>query len=163
MLSGSSRRQFQQNPDGSWNVFCWKCGNFISTTIQMAPRALCALCKAVEEGKELSEDAVTQYKLSKGPGRFDVNILSIPDEPISAVKKKRRFSLGNIMGDIISAVGRFAISEGHDTEVRQDLPSVALSRSKRRPRLFSNVSIEKDDGIGSMASVDEALKSNDRT
>jgi hypothetical protein len=171
MFSGSSRRQLQQNDDGSSNVFCFSCGQYISRTFERANRALCVLCQAVTDGKELTEDAIQQYKLSKGPGRFDVNILNIPDAPIQLTgqhKKKRGFSLGSIMGDVLSAIGHFAASEGTGTEVpKSQLPSATIARQKRRPRLFSNISIADTPGstsLGtSMEELDKDSKLNDRS
>jgi len=154
MFSGSSQRQSQQNPDGSTNVFCYSCGQYISRTFERANRALCALCQAVVDGKELTDEVIQQYNLSKGPGRFDVNILNIPDTPIhldGQRKKKRGFSLGYVMGDVLSAIGRFTSSEGTGIEVPvSQLPSATIARQKRRPRLFSNISLEDKPGTTSL-------------
>jgi len=67
---------------------------------------------------------------------------------LRALSIKKKFNLTDIAGDMLRAVGKFAISESTAPEPAK-LNSVQIAKSKKRPRLFEGVS------LGSMAQVDQ--------
>lgn len=156
---GSSSRQGQRaNNDGSTNIYCYQCQEFIGRTFLKVNRALCELCRRVENGEILTDQAIREYKLSKAD-KVDVSLLVL-EEPDLAAFGFKKFSLRSMAGDAMSALGRFLLNEGPQTkEQTAALPSVKVARQKRRPRLFSNISLDEEpQGIGDMKSIDKALK-----
>ncbi len=143
----SSRGRNRINPDGSYNVYCWSCGSYIARVFERATRAKCALCDLAERGIPITEDALRAYKLSKAE-REDVTALTLPDDSaLVAMGIKKNFSLTDIAGDIFKAVGKFAASEKSGPPP-SELQSVKLAKSKRRPRLFSGVSLADQSAPG---------------
>lgn len=156
---GSSSRQGQRaNNDGSINIYCYICQEFIGRTFLKVNRALCEICRRVEAGESLTEEAIRAYKLSKAD-KVDVSMLVLNEPDLTAYGFKK-FSLRAMAGDALSAVGRFLLNENAQTkEQTAALPSVKVARQKRRPRLFSNISLqEEQQNIGDMNSVDKGLK-----
>lgn len=158
MFGASSRSINRPNADGSSNVYCSNCRDYIGASQQRITRALCAICLASEESKPIPEDALLSYRISKGL-KSDVSALNIPDTSPTKTLKRKIFSFGSLAGEVFAALGRFAASEKTVTqqEVNSALTSVKIARDKRRPRLFSNVSLGQEDKpvIGSMSGVDK--------
>ena len=158
MPYGYSSRSNQPNSDGSVNVFCGNCRDFIGTSYSRVQRATCYVCQAAEEGHPLTEEAILQYRLSKGL-RSTVSALNLPEPDLRAVGiKRKKFSFGNAAGLLFTAAGRFMSSEktGPQATVAANTESSNIARAKRRPRLFSNVSIEDNKTtLGTMQEVDK--------
>src|SRR5678815_902279 len=103
IFTSSSRMRDLTNEDGSYNIFCYQCSEFICKTyLRMGNRALCELCRRIMNGEKLTEDAIRQYKLNKA-GKVDVSLLIVPDEMPRAVGQK--FSLRSLAGEFMQAVG----------------------------------------------------------
>lgn len=128
MFSSSSRQADRLNADGSRNVFCYQCNEFIAVTHLQMGRALCELCRRIEAGEEVTEAAVTQYLLAKAP-KIDVSMLLLPEEP-----RGKKFSLRSLGGVVMEAIG-LAKPE------KQAVPSAKLAKEKKRTRLFQNVDL----------------------
>jgi hypothetical protein len=140
LFSGSSRQRNQRNADGSQNVYCYLCNEFICVTFSNFQRALCELCRRIEEGEILTPEAVQQYKLSKGD-KTDVSMLLLPvNEPTA-----KKFTLRSLTGEILQAVGL------KKPEAKK-LKSVEVAEQKKRGRLFSQVD------LGSMDTLDTELR-----
>lgn len=156
VFGASSLRRTGLNSDGSYNVYCYSCRDFIGKSMERIDRALCFICSRAEEGKPLDEESLRAYKLSKAQ-RVDVSALAVPEETdLSSILKKKRksFSLLDIAGDMLRAIGRFRSTESA-TKEPSTLPSVQLAKSKRRGRLFDGVSLGSMEEVDKQASKDE--------
>lgn len=152
---GASSRQFQRrNQDGSINIHCYSCGQFIAKTFQGPSRALCAMCDRVEKGESLDEESIKQYMAQKA-ANVDIGMLLVSEEPPTA-PGRRKSVLANAAGEVIAALGKFAL--GRKPGVEADTPdapkpaSAKIATEKRRKRLFTNVD------LGTMDQVDAKLK-----
>jgi hypothetical protein len=130
VFSSSSRQVDRVNPDGTLNVYCWMCGEFITATTLRMNRALCELCRRTEAGETIPADVLRDYKLSKGK-HVNVSMLLLPEET-SATRKK--FSFRSMMGEVLEALG---------VKQPEKVPeaSKVIARQKKRGRLFENVDI----------------------
>jgi hypothetical protein len=146
MFSSSSRDRRLNNPDGSWNVYCMVCQEFISKTFERTNRATCELCRRVQDGEALTDEAIKAYQLGK-LDRANVTLLDLSDQVPAQAKK---FSLRSMTGDFLRAFK----SVKAEPPTEQTVPSMKVSKTKRRGRLFENVE------IGSMLEVDEKLKAS---
>lgn len=135
-FDSSSRRDLRHNVDGSRSVYCYQCGEFITTTLAPISTALCAMCKRIEDGEEVTIEMMTEYRLSKR-GRVDVSMLLLPKDemPKALGIESKKFSLRSLGNAIMSAVGLAKPA----VEVPQ---SVKISKEKKRKRLFENVDLE---------------------
>lgn len=148
MFSGSSADRRLVNPDGSSNVYCMSCGEFISKTYERTNRATCELCRRVLAGEVLTEEAIRAYQIGK-QDKANVTLLDLSDKiPAQA----RKFSLRSLGSGFLRAYK--AVKAPPPTE--ETVPSMKTARSKRRGRLFESVT------LGSMEEVDEKLKPNTR-
>ena len=161
MFGGSSRSVNQPNADGSQNVYCYNCRDFIGKSFVRVHRALCYLCQASEDGRQLTEEQINQYRLSKG-ARADVTALNLPEPVVNAQGfKKKKFRFGGMVGEAFQALGRFMQAEKTEEQVHVNTnsPSVKISQAKKRPRLFGNIGIEdkvpKGTVLGTMEEVDK--------
>lgn len=143
MFGASSRQIQRQNRDGTNNVYCYACGDFISITMERVQRALCELCRRVENGEILTESAIRAYKLAKAD-RVDVSYLNLPEPSTVAVGLKKKFSFASIAGEVTRALGLFALA-GKGTQSKDVPQSAQVAKAKRRPRLFSKDSIGTPD------------------
>jgi hypothetical protein len=150
VFGASSTTNKKQNPDGSWNVHCYSCGQFISVTFERFQRALCMICQYSEEGKPIPEETLMTYMAAKA-SRVDVSTLLVPEVvDLKPLGVKRKFNLTELGGDIFRAI---AGKVGPNAEKEKEkLPSVAIAKAKRRPRLFDGAL--SDD----IVSMDEKLK-----
>ncbi len=146
MFSGSSADRRLNNPDGSSNVFCFTCGEFIARTYERIYRAQCEICRRVLEGEVLTEEAIRAYQIGK-QDKANVSLLDLKEHVPAQAK---RFSLRSLTGDFLKAF-KFVKP---DLPTEETVPSMKVSKSKRRGRLFEHVE------IGSMTEVDEALKAS---
>lgn len=144
MFSSSSRPGTHVNSDGTRNVFCYSCRDFIMTTREHISSSLCAMCEMILSGKPIPEETLKQYMLSKQT-KVDVSMLLLEEEDSKDFKAK--FSLRSMGGGIIRALG-FAKPK------TEEPASMKVARGKKRPRLFENVDL----GDSSMEAVDAALK-----
>ena len=140
MFAGSSLHQNRPNADGSYNVFCFQCNQFISTSFTHIHRSLCYLCQCSEEGKILTPEDIAKYQVSKSQ-RGDVNFLTLPEVAPEGSVQKRQWSLSSVTGNMMRAVGRFAQSAIGKVQEANKLPSAVTAREKRRGRLFSNIDL----------------------
>lgn len=140
-FSSSSRSAQRINPDGSWNVFCWQCNEYIGRTFVRMQRAVCEMCRRTEAGEVLTEQAIKDYKLSK-LAKVDVSMLLLPQE-----EKPTKFSFRSLTGEVLSAIGIKKKEKPVDAT-----KSKAVSKSKYRGPLFQNVD------LGSMDQIDQKLK-----
>jgi len=122
------------------NVFCFNCGEFIGATFLPFNRAMCELCRRIELGEIVDENAVRQYMLSKRE-KVDVSLLTLP----ASDPTMRPFSLRSMIGEVLEAVGL-------KKAPKKKLESVKLSEQKKRGRLFETVT------LGSMEEVDKELQ-----
>ncbi|MDE2099983.1 MAG: hypothetical protein KGL39_22205 [Patescibacteria group bacterium] len=161
MFASSSRSPRKQNQDGTWNVFCYQCGRFISASVIRIHRALCAICDAAERGVPLPVEFLREYEASK-LSKADVGSLNLPAEPslegVGFTKRKMRFA--TVAGELIRAAGRFALGQQTTEEKRAQQPSAKLAKEKRRPRLFSKPlsELEQKSSLGTMQDIDNQLK-----
>lgn len=144
MFPGESSRSgiSHLNPDGTYNIYCMHCGEYISRAYIKINKVLCAICEAAYSGTELTEEFVREYRASKMLQSRAVGLLAMPEEQpvIEGAKKKK---LGFITGYLFGAVGRFLLgtkpvltdAEGAPVE---ELRSREVAKAKRRPRIFSN-------------------------
>ena len=144
MYSASSRGSNVVNADGSRNVHCYSCHQFIMKTYLRVDRALCAMCELVLSGKEVPENVLREYMMSKAD-KTDVSMLLVDDVPPKEFKAK--FSLRSMGAGIMRALG-VAKPPAPTPE------SVTISRQKRRPRLFENVDLDEP---ADMKAVDAAI------
>jgi hypothetical protein len=143
-FSSSSRQRQRINQDGTVNVYCYSCKQFIGRSAINMTRALCEICRRVEAGEKLgNEEAIRQYRLSRGSAE-DVSLLILPDEPPGILAAKK-FNFRSIAGEILMAVG----IRKPAAEPKQ---STRLAKEKRHPRLFATVDLK------SMEEVDANLK-----
>jgi hypothetical protein len=130
--SSSNQGSRRVNADGTYNVYCFSCGEFVSTSVIQLGKVLCVICQAAEEGRELPEQLVREYMLSKGT-RADVSgilLRETQDDP-----SLRPFTFRGMASDIARAVGKIV------QQVKEIPKSATIARGKRRPRLFDNVQI----------------------
>lgn len=146
MFSGSSADRRLTNPDGSSNVFCMSCGEFISKTYERTNRATCELCRRVLNGEVLTEEAIRAYQVGK-QDKANVSLLDLSDKVPAQAKK---FSLRSMTGDFLKAF-KFVKP---DPPSEATVPSMKVSKTKRRGRLFENVE------LGTMTEIDEKLKAS---
>ena len=139
MYSSSSQSGKRFNYDGSARVYCSTCGEFIGNTHFKFQRAICEMCRRVEAGEPVTEQAIRDYKSSK-LGQSDVSLLLLPaNEP-----KLKKFSLASLTGDLMVAVGLKKKEKPVDSTVSRQ-----VSKSKRRGPI-----LEKID-LGSMEELDK--------
>lgn len=151
LFSTSSRRQNAPNADGSVNVYCYQCSQYIGPVFVRINRALCEMCRRVENGEPITEEMIQAYRAAKAD-KVDVSMLLVPQEPdMKALTGNKKFSLRSMGGNIVSALGRFVMGQKATPQELGKLPSVQVAKGKRRPRLFQNVD------IGSMEEVDKTL------
>jgi hypothetical protein len=145
MFSSSSNAARIINSDGSTNVFCYSCGQFIARTFHRVNRSLCVVCKKIEDGEMVPEEALRQYDESK-LGKANVSLLSLSVELPANVKK---FTFSSMTGEFMRA---FSFKK----KEKPDAPkSKATARGRRRAPLFSNLQ------LGSMNDIDEKLRGDD--
>ena len=153
IFTSSSRQRNLINQNGSFNVFCYQCGDFICETyIRMGNRAQCELCRRIANGEHITEDAIRQYKLLKA-GKQDVSLLVVPDELPRAVGQK--FSLRSLAGEVMNAIG-LKIPKT-DTASKAE-KSTQVAKQKRRPRIFQNVDLQSD--LGNIEALDKKIGEN---
>jgi hypothetical protein len=142
MFSSSSRNVNRLNSDGSQNVFCISCGEFISKSfIHMSSRAICALCQRVQDGQPLTAEAINAYN----QGRLGVENVTLANLPVPDLKVEKKFTLRSLGGGIMQALGL--------AKPEEKIPeSVKLAVQKKRGRIFSNSSI-----LGDMQDIDKQL------
>lgn len=133
----TSRGSRRENVDGTHNVYCTVCSEFITSTFQPIRTAICELCQRVQNGQPLTEDAILQYKMSKGI-KQDVTLLVVPP-PEPQIKGQRKFNIHAMVGGFLQALG-FRDLEDNSEQAKVSKP---LANSKRRPRLFSNITLGK--------------------
>lgn len=143
LYSSSSSTGRQSNSDGTWNVYCYVCHEYIGASMMRIHRAMCAMCEKAERGETVPPEAIRDYKMSKA-GKVDVSYLVVPDNTPKAIGI-RKFSLQSLGGQILKAAGLPEVVE----KIKE---SVRVSREKKRPRLFGQID------LGKMTDVDEALK-----
>ena len=146
MFSGSSADRRLVNPDGSSNVFCLVCGEFISKTYERTNRATCELCRRVLDGEILTEEAIKAYQIGK-QDKANVTLLDLSDQIPAQAKK---FSLRSMGSGFLKAYKAIRPDPPNESTV----PSMKVSKTKRRGRLFENVD------LGSMTDLDEQLKAS---
>lgn len=140
-----------QNPDGSFNIFCYQCRRLITrTTIRGVSSALCYLCDKVQRGLPLTAEEVETYRISQMDAAT-VSAMTLPEPDLKALGgKKKKWSFSSMTGEMFQAIGRFATGA---TEPPLEKPkSQDIADGKRRPRLFQNIS------LGDMEAVDKKLE-----
>ncbi len=152
LFSSSSRQAQRSNSDGSQNVYCYSCQEYIGKTYLRITRALCEMCRRVENGEPITFEMIQAYKAAKAE-KVDVSMILIPEEDLKAVGGKK-FSLRSMGGDIVTALGQFLGGQKATPEELSKLPSVQTAKEKRRKRLFSNIDLKS---MGSIEDVDKAL------
>ena len=110
MFAGSSRQMNRANPDGSFNVYCYGCGEYIARTFIRAQRALCAMCVKAEAGEPMTLEAIQMYKASKAEKIDSVSALAMPEPDLKSVGIKK-WTLGSVAGEILNALGNFALNK----------------------------------------------------
>src|SRR5262245_3006079 len=102
MFSSSSRsaRTLRANADGSMNVCCNTCGEFICKSMVRIASAQCELCRRVKSGEKLTAEMIKMYQSSK-PGQQDVSILLLP----TIEGQKKKFRLSTMTGTFLEAIG----------------------------------------------------------
>lgn len=150
LFSSSSTQRNRTNADGSVSVYCYSCGDYIGPVFVRINRALCEMCRRVENGEPITEEMLQTYRAAKA-NRVDVSMLLVPQEPDLKAAGVKKFSLRSMGGTIVSALGRFVMGQKATPQELSKLPSVQTAKAKRRPRLFANVD------IGSMEEVDKGL------
>ncbi len=134
--------------DGSWMVYCVTCKEPICrTTIQLG-KVQCELCRRVENGEILTEDAIKTYRLSK-QGVMGMTMMNLtPPE-----QNKEADNLRGQGSGFLKAIGRLMGRDLSEAEV--------VVQEKHRGRLFDQVDLENlgDDttSLGSMESIEEQL------
>lgn len=146
MFGASSRPKQTQNRDGTNNVYCYQCGEFIAITYVSIQKAQCEMCRRVEAGEEITDEMVRAYKLAKGD-RVDVTYLNLPEPDLRAVGLKKKFSFATMAGEVMAALGNFKLSGKDKQPEETPVQSAQIAKQKRRSRLFSNVKLgDKDSG-----------------
>ena len=148
-FNSSSGQRRTSNADGSYNVYCSVCHDFIAVTMLRIPRALCVICQAADEGRVLTPECIRDYKLSKG-GRVDVSLLVLPE--VMPGSKLKKFSMRTMVGDMLTAVG-LKLTEG---DKQKELESKKVSKEKRSRRVFDGVDI--DTQLGSVTDFENRVK-----
>lgn len=136
----SSSLPNRHNADGSTNVKCYQCGQFIDKTFVRMDRALCAICQKAQDGELLTQEAVELYERSK-QGKGAVSLVVVPQEV-----EPGGFSLRAMVGDAFKAVGF------RKKEKDKAVQSVQVAKSKQRKRMFESVD------LGAMEDIDAQLK-----
>ena len=135
----SNRRRI--NADGSVNVFCQTCGEFIGKSSVHIVKAQCEMCGRVEEGHPLNEEAVRLYQQGKMRAE-SVTMLTLSQELNSP--KKRKFRVSDMTGNFLEAVGL-------KKKAKAEPDSVKASKNVKKGRLFEGT------GLGNIEAVDEQL------
>lgn len=125
MFHTSSRNSHRLNADGTANLYCFSCGEFVSKAT-MPMRVQCALCQRATDGEVLTNEAIEFYKQGKTPVSSQINMLVLPDVP---GKEEKKFRLGSMTGNLLEAIGI-------KRKKKKELPSQAASRESRRGRIF---------------------------
>jgi hypothetical protein len=120
---------------------CWSCRRLICMTIEPVTRALCLLCQAAEEGRELPEHIVREYERMRE--QADVSLLMVEPEPLAAQGRAR---FADLMGAAGRAVGFLRRKKPPPGQAQK------LAVSKRRGTLLENLQ------LGSMEEVDRKLR-----
>lgn len=144
MFSSSSADRRLTNPDGSSNVYCDTCSEFIAKTYERTNRATCELCRRVLSGEILTEEAIRAYQLAK-QDKANVSLLDLSDKIPAEAKK---FTLRSMTGEFVRAF-KSIVAPKPTAATSQ---SMKVSNTKRRGRLFEGLE------IGSMSDIDEQLK-----
>ena len=129
IFSSSSQQNNRRNNDGSRNVMCYVCGQFICTTFLQINRALCALCERAEKGEPVPEEAIRNYQIGK-LDKADVSVLVMEDPSPSVLTK--RFSLRSMGSNIMKA---FGIGKKKVAPIESRI----IADKKKRKRLFENI------------------------
>ena len=146
----ASSRSGGAHTDGAHAVHCYLCKAVICRTAEPITRALCALCEAGESGKDLTDEALTQYQAQRGVLN-GVSMLTLQETPVVVPGDKKKFSLTSVGEGAARAIGFLR----RKPEVPG--PSQKLAQSKRRGRLLEGLT-EADVEIGSMFDIDSMLK-----
>lgn len=139
-------------------MFCWQCGEYIGRCYVRIQRAKCELCQRAEAGEPIPPEVLQAYRASKAENAATAANLTYayiaPEEPsLAATGVKKKFTFSSLAGDVMAALGKFASSALKQKEAPV---SKRMADAKRRPRLFSNVS------LGDMSTVDKELKKQDK-
>jgi len=161
MYGSSSRNLVKQNPDGTYNVHCFSCGQFISKTMIRMGQAQCEICRRALNGEPINDDLVRQYQAGKG-ARGDVSLFVVPEPQIEGLsEKQRKFRLAGTAEGMMAAIGKFASGFKETIAEKAKKVSVQVAKGKRRPRLFEDVDLDPNSGggaLGNMQEVDKLLQ-----
>lgn len=163
MYGSSSRNLVKQNPDGTYNVHCLMCGQFISKTMVRMGTAMCEICRRALNDEPISEDLVQQYQAGKG-ARSNVSLFVVPEPKIDGLtEKQRKFRLAGTAEGMLAAIGRFASGFKETVAEKAKKVSVQVAKGKRRGRLFENVDVDENssgEGLGNISELDAQLEKN---
>lgn len=132
MYSASSAGRRVGNRDGTFNIYCRDCTQFIATTHQRVGSAQCEMCRRVEAGEPITEELIKHYEAGR-LGHSDVSLLVLADP---TPKELRKFSLGSLAGNFFRALG-------FQKPVEEVAASTVIAKTKRRGRLFDSVELGK--------------------
>jgi hypothetical protein len=130
------------NEDGSRNVYCLRCRNFICTASQYTAinTALCVVCQADDEGIDLTAEQVRElrgvrvgnYTLSEAAAFPDKGI-----DPMTAVTTDQITSTVGRIGYFIKALVKSVVIAAVDTVKEQKVySSKEIAKENKRKRLF---------------------------
>ena len=132
VYSASSQGPKGLNQDGSRNVYCWKCLQFICRTNQSFSRAICEICRRSEAGELITEQLLTDYDLGKSGQTYVTNI--VIREEIKQEPRKDR-SLKSMGNGLLQAIGI-------KLKIKKPAQSVQTSKGKRLKPLFSETEMD---------------------
>ena len=131
------------NVDGTYNVYCQSCNQFIATTFIRFSRAICELCRRAEAGEVVPESDYERYMLAKSGkvdiGQVVVDITQREEQPGIKALKSDKFSFRTMGGNILKSLGLTSDEE------RKVPMSKQTAERKKRTRLFGSVSSTEED------------------
>ena len=125
--------------------------------IIMDNRALCELCRRVQNGETLTAEAIEQYKLGKMSLNGSISFVNMSQfQAQKKAEKGDKFTLRSLGGRIMHAIGLAP-------EPVAELESTKIAKQKRRLRIFSQGQLDQvvssgTTSLGTMTGIDAEIR-----
>jgi hypothetical protein len=129
------------NADGSRNIYCYICGNFISTTSAMTSinTAMCVICQADEDGIDLTPEQVRELRSARMAGSVVSQAIAFPERPKDPMEEfspdLEDYKMSSV-GYRIKALVTKVIRAGAKVILDTIPESKVVAKAKKRRRIF---------------------------
>lgn len=137
-----SRQYKRINPDGSRNIWCMQCTEYIGAVSAMVSinTAICSVCQAFNEGIDLTEEQVKELRATRLNGAVVSHAVAFPaqaEDPMAKLDGVNEEEYKeNRLGYFFKALVRQVIRPGIEAFKVTVLESKQVAKEKKRRRVF---------------------------